>query len=187
VHEFPFWTFIFVDLHAHLQHAISDRSLPPGFQSACGKSKSSFKLGQRSISPLASARGVFISALLPILLVGTLGVISSWDYPTGVIFLLLIAALKTYSQCSTASAKAENPAPPTGIYYCVLIPGSLLLYAPFYVSFSRSQMGLDLSEMRRRGSQIFSRSSGFFFFVILSFLIVQAWRIRKSGNPWGVS
>ncbi len=243
VHEFPMWTFIFVDLHAHLLNMpfliaaflvglniLSERNhtdiLPVGFGNPTGATPyrtgnvpPSYAQERHSLSvypPLTPPRGeiyassprtnsppgrdrgwvtkkrnfcclsVYLTALavfLYTLLIGTLGVISSWDYPTAVIFLLLICVIQTYRNFKL---------PGTGfrrvrwlvLFIGIVIPGSFLLYAPFYASFSRSGMGIGLV-----GSSVtyifdFLTIFGFFIFLILSYFLVQAARLHEKGHPW---
>lgn len=185
VHEFPFWTFIFVDLHAHLlnmpfllatflvgmnllfHHRGIDDSLHP-----VPDSEKSFSLP------------FLLETLLYMLIIGTLNVISSWDYPTGIIFLLLIAFLKIYVQRQTIRRRRWPETLRPLWYILILIPGSLVLYAPFYSSFSRKGMGLGLTGgMTTRFSDVLT-IFGLFLFVILSFLIFRAAHPYFTGHPW---
>ena len=205
VHEFPFWTFIFVDLHAHLfdmpvllavfllGFTLLTADQNPLLGGAWGGSPSLRQgWGQNPLlggawggSPsLRQGWGVFIAVFVSMLLVGTLGVISSWDYPTGIIFLLLIAAFKTYAHFRLGVRRLKMLLRPVGYVLGVLMPGSLLLYAPFYASFSRSGMGLGLVDSATTRLADFLTFFGFFGFVILSFLSFQAWLLRKNSHPW---
>jgi len=180
IHEFPFWTFIFVDLHAHLLNMpflvavflvgfnmLSEDYSPPS-------------RGTRGVS--TSLLQVPLSFFLYTLLVGTLAVISSWDYPTAVIFLLLLALVKTYRNVNDVKNFFLRIRPLLYVI-CVIIPGSILLYLPFYTYFHRR--GIKLGRVGSSTTQLsdFLTVFGLFFFVILSFLVFQAWRIRKDGKP----
>ena len=110
---------------------------------------------------------VFLETVLYMLIIGTLNVISSWDYPTGIIFLLLIALIKIYSNRHTFRRHWSMTLRPLW-YVIALIPGSLILYAPFYASFSRKGMGLGLTGGLTTQLSDVLTIFGFFVFTIVS-------------------
>ena len=180
VHEFPSWTFIFVDLHAHLLNmpfliATFLIGLNLLFVRRTVRSEEHFE----SFSPIR-----LIPTLLYLLLVGTLGVISSWDYPTGVIFLVLIACITAYKNHYRSGQRWKSALRPLAYIAAIIIPGSLVLYAPFYSSFSRSGMGIGLVGKLTTELSDFLTIFGFFFFLIFSYLLLQARQIRFFGHPW---
>jgi uncharacterized membrane protein/4-amino-4-deoxy-L-arabinose transferase-like glycosyltransferase len=239
VHEFPFWTFLFVDLHAHL---LNMPFLVTVFLVGFNLLAEHSRFGIQGLRIAPSLFLISLSLFLYTLLVGTLGVISSWDYPTAIIFLLLIAFVQTYGNFQNVrdilGLGRFRPLFLYGLFVGVLsiirnwdvmnqwfypiiliflilalvetyknfrdihhflfrirplffvigiiIPGSIFLYTPFYLYFYRK--GMTLGRVGALTTQLsdFLTMFGFFFFVILSFLIFQAWRIRESGKPWRV-
>ena len=180
VHEFPFWTFIFVDLHAHLLNmpfllatfhiGLNLLSLTPAPSPKEGDPTPTlfFPTGRGILSPLAFGS---VCALI----VGTLAVISSWDFPTGVMFLLLAAALQTWRNRARLQADwLASLAPMFAVL--LIIPVSLLLYRPFFAAFSRKGMGIGLVRDLTTPLPGFLTMFGFFLFVILSWL---AWRAAR--------
>ena len=184
VHEFPFWTFIFVDLHAHLLNmpfliATFLIGLNLLFKS-CRRCRSALTLKEfKHIERV-------IETILYLLIVGTLGVISSWDYPTGVIFLILMGILIAYRNRSYSGQGWKVALNPLAYILTIVIPGSLLAFAPFYAGFSRSGMGLGLVGKATTQLSDYLTIFGFFFFVIFSYLLFQANRLRFKAHPWRI-
>ncbi|MCP4399181.1 MAG: phospholipid carrier-dependent glycosyltransferase [bacterium] len=184
VHEFPFWTFIFVDLHAHLLNmpfliAVFLIGLNLLFKERRGYRQEpvlkGFRTGER-----------VIEAILYLLIVGTLGAISSWDYPSGVIFLILMGLLISCRNRSKLGQQWKIALRPLVYVIAVIIPGSLLAFIPFYTGFSRSGMGLGLVGNATTLLSDYLTIFGFFFFAILSYLIFRAGRLRFTAHPWRV-
>ena len=184
VHEFPFWTFIFVDLHAHLLNMpFLIATFLIGLNLLC-----KYRRGHRQEAVLEEFRvgETVLEAFLYLLIVGTLGVISSWDYPTGIIFLILINLLIAYRNRSALGQQWTKALRPLALVTCVIIPGSLLAFVPFYAGFSRSGMGLGLVGNATTQLSDYLTIFGFFFFLIFSYLILKATAFRFNAHPWRV-
>ncbi|PID57991.1 hypothetical protein CSB45_04685 [candidate division KSB3 bacterium] len=182
VHEFPFWTFTFVDLHAHLLNmpfllAVFLIGMNLFFKYRPGHR-------QESIPECFQTDGWLLELLLYSLLVGTLGVTSSWDYPTGVIFLILVSLLIALRQRLPLRHSWKHALRPLSILIGVIIPGSLLAFAPFYTAFSRSGMGLGLTGRATTMLSDYLTIFGAFFFSIFSYLIVKAATSCSHAHPW---
>jgi YYY domain-containing protein len=67
-----------------------------------------------------------------------------------------------------------------------ILPGSLLLYAPFYASFSRSGMGLGMVGNLTTNFPNFFIIFGFFLFLILSFLDFQMYQTLPHRSYWRI-
>ncbi|MBD3309351.1 phospholipid carrier-dependent glycosyltransferase [candidate division KSB3 bacterium] len=180
VHEFPIWTFIFVDLHAHLLNMpFLLATFLLGLNLLCGAQNG--HPDERSQHPRS---WVWLETLLSLLIVGTLGVISSWDYPTGVIFLLLIALVLGYKHISHAGHVRKAALHPLAYVAGVIIPGSLVCYAPFYASFSRSGMGLGLVGAATTPLAAMLTMFGVLLFLIGSYLSLRSYEMRFNYHPW---
>lgn len=178
VHEFPFWTFIFVDLHAHLLNMpFLITTLLFGLHLLLLKGTH-----EQSLPVPTAARG--IETGLTILILGTLGVISSWDYPTGVIFLILIALLNCWQNRSRQHRSWKGTFKPLGYVLAVILPGSFTAYLPFYAGFSRSGMGLGLVGSATTSLSDFLTIFGFFLFCILSYLLYIYRQPHFSQRSW---
>ncbi len=113
------------------------------------------------------------------LIIGTLAVISSWDYPTGVIFLMLIALLHLWRNRARLRGNWREAFAPLA-QVALIIPASFCLYLPFYQTFSRKGMGIGLVGRFTTPFNAFLILFGLFLFLILSWLIWQAIRARTA-------
>jgi len=175
VHEFPFWSFIFVDLHAHvLNMPFFLFILFVGLNLLFEKEKSP----EWAYWALPEAPLKWLAWTIYAVGLGALATISSWDYPTGVIFLLL-AALYGRIQNSHGHRSFKGTLhrfyrlllkPAVGVLGG-LVPLSLLLYLPFYQNFHRNQMGLGLVGKDTTPLSSFLVFFGLFIFIILSYLL----------------
>ena len=131
INEFPFWTFLFADLHPHLI-AMPFGVLVAGLAVNWVLGAESWKLeAGRSNRPLLVSLS---TCLLLILALGAMGAINTWDLPTYYLLVavaLLIAAWRSRRVWSMLASLA-------------LIVGigaaALVAYAPFYAHY-QSQFG----------------------------------------------
>ncbi|HWP48867.1 MAG TPA: DUF2298 domain-containing protein [Candidatus Limnocylindrales bacterium] len=184
VHEFPFWSFIFVDLHAHvLNMPFFLFILLIGLQLLFEEEKipSWPRLASLQV-PLS-----LLSWMIYALGLGTLSVISSWDYPTAVIFLLFVALYQSRISYLYESFPGKGffyklyrflLKPITGVFG-ILVPLSLLLYLPFYQNFYRQQMGLGLVGKAVTPLSSFLIFFGLFIFIILSYFLKTGFTLSK--------
>ncbi len=180
VHEFPFWTFIFVDLHAHLLNMpFLIATFLIGLQLLLADGKDPYTCPN---PPLVN----FVETGLAILIIGTLGVISSWDYPTGLIFLILIALVKVWHNRFHQNMTWLPALRALGYVLGILLPGSLLVYLPFYIGFSRSNMGLGLVGASTTAFSDFLTIFGVFLFFIFSFLLFKTHQSRSHPYLWRI-
>ena len=183
VHEFPFWTFIFVDLHAHL---LNMPFLIAAFLVGLNLLSASHDQDSAAQERVSSSKFVpVLSAALIMLLLGTLGVISSWDYPTATIFLVLCSVLllvRSYSSSYHTRVGAAWRA--LLLLICVIVPGSFLLYRPFYSSFSRSGMGLGWVGSQTTELSSFFTLFGFFLWLTIGYLLLRFYQVQTSHFAW---
>lgn len=184
VHEFPLWSFIFVDLHAHvLNMPVFLFILFVGLNLLFEKRKTlgwTYRtLPETSVGPL--------SLVMYAIGLGALITINSWDYPTGVIFLLLVALYQGYIQFKGSFYRSYRLLfKPISIILGVLVPLSILLYLPFYQNFHRAQMGLGFVGKVMTPLSSFFIFFGLFIFIILSYLLKTGSILSKNykGFKW---
>lgn len=169
--EFPYFTFLYGDLHPHMM-AMPLATVALGLALAAVWS-------YRGVGPAGNRQ---IIAILPLsgLVVGALQATNSWDYPT---YLLLISA-------ALMLAVVARDGEPTsrGIVQVVLSVGTIylvaqLLFIPFTRSYELFYNGVDLA----RGStslQHYLVIFGFFLFCFGSVLLHDIWTNRWHRFGW---
>ena len=177
--EFPFFTFLFADLHAHMM-AIPFTLLVIGLGL-------NLVVGLRSNGRLWAA----VSSVALALALGSLWVINSWDYPSYLLLTLALLALAVYFKPGSAVSRL--------LLLAVLSAGvllvSLLAFLPFHQSYEAFNTGLDASKWRTPIDR-FLGIHGLFLFIIATFLIYNArgtllsvvhgllpWTRRAFGHP----
>jgi YYY domain-containing protein len=135
INEFPFWTFLYADLHPHMI------ALPVVVLTIA----LAYQYVQRSseqAAPLAApARNALLYALTALAL-GTLAVTNSWDFPTYA--LLMVATL-----AGIAWRSVQHGIPWAAMVRALLLAGALalgglVLYTPFFDYFHAMVSGIDL-------------------------------------------
>ena len=180
--EFPFFTFLFADLHAHMM-VIPFTLLVIG-------------LGLNLVAGLRDGGWLWtiVSAAALALGLGALWAVNSWDFPSYVILTVGLLALAAYF---TEGSAAERLA-----MFLVLAFGivgfSLLAFLPFHQAYETFNSGLAVSLWRTPVDR-FLGIHGLFLFIIASSLIYQAkgilrelfWSVRLReyvspvpGMPW---
>ncbi len=160
--EFPYFSFLFADLHAHMI-AIPFTLLAAGlaFSLLVGLAK-----GRRSwLAPAAIALAVSV---------GALWAINSWDYPTYVLLAVVLIGVGAFLRPGKLSERLG--------LFTVLTVGtvllSIVLFLPFHANYHPYPTGLDVSKWRTPLLN-YMGIHGLFFFLLVSFLIVrwaQGWR-----------
>jgi uncharacterized membrane protein/4-amino-4-deoxy-L-arabinose transferase-like glycosyltransferase len=160
INEFPFFTFLFADLHAHLINLpFTVLSVGLGLALVLGA-----KRGLRDPQNL-----VVLLALD--LTLGAMSITNSWDSPT---YLLLAAA--------AGAIALYLHRPRFDLFYLalvVLVGGAvyglgLLLFLPFHANYTNFYTGLDRVDLTTSLDQ-YLHIHGLFIFVVLSFLAYLLW------------
>ena len=158
INEFPFFTFLFADLHPHLI------AMPFGLLvlALCG-------LALRVSADRAS--GLLALALILVLTLGMLGVTNTWDLP---IYLLISGATLVYLGYRRSGVRGLL----LGVGFALgLGLASLLAYAPFYASFRAQSLGLALvSPAHRTTLGPFLEIWGLFLWLLAGGLV---WQVRR--------
>ncbi len=157
--EFPFFTFLFADLHAHMM-------VIPFTLLALG-------LGLALVAGLryggvrwAAANGVALALAL-----GALWAINSWDYPSYAILILgLVGVAALFSRASPGRKLRAFVALGAGVLFL-----SVLLFWPFHQYYETFNNGLDPSRWRTPVDR-FLGIHGLFLFIIVTYLLARTWR-----------
>ena len=171
--EFPFFSFIFADLHPHLM-ALPFALLNLGF--CLELMSSSAPLG------LAWLRRNWPKFLVLAVSLGALGFISTWDLPTYIFLFALAAVVATY----LARGKIDHRlAADVGLFCLALVACAVLFYLPFYLGLETQVKGIaPVGDIDTRPFHFFI-IWGFFIFVTLSFILAQGWGVLKGrGVSW---
>ncbi len=200
INEFPFFTFLYADLHAHMI------ALPLTL------------LVLTQIVALARSRERNFWACLPpagmmlglALVLGALRAGNSWDFPTYFLLAVLGWAAVLYGRRRPDAVLFLGPA----ILASVLWFGSSFLYQPFWSRYGAFYTSVEpwTGERTRVGEYLII--NGFFLFILASFLLVEMWgrgvrekplrllrlvirfwdclptifrRLRRWGNPQGTA
>ena len=154
--EFPFFTFLFADLHAHMM-------VIPFTLLALG-------LGMALVAGLRNSGKVRVGliSLALALTLGSLWVINSWDYPSYVLLCIALIGLAVLFTRFTAQRKL--------IVFAGLTLGivllSLLLFLPFHQYYETFNDGLDASRWRTPVDRFLAIHS-LFLFVVGTYLFLK--------------
>ena len=165
--EFPFWTFLFADLHAHLI-AIPFALLAIG-------------LALNLVLVADAWRRGWAKTVLPVtvlaLAVGALAAINTWDYPTYLALAVAAVGLAAYAArgrldgCFLAMAAVGT---------VVVAALSYLAFLPFHERNVDFNAGVHAS-VQKTNVIHYLGIHGLFLFLVLSYLAVELWRyIRTS-------
>ncbi len=162
--EFPFFTFLFADLHAHMM-VIPFTLLALGLGLCLVAGLRHYRSGRAGIGWLVAVALTLAVAL------GALWAINSWDYPSYVILTLGftgIAAL--FTRGSPRRKLALFAGLSAGI-----VAVSLLSFWPFHQYYETFNSGLDASRWRTPVDR-FLGIHGLFLFIIVTYLIARTRR-----------
>ena len=167
--EFPFFTFLFADLHAHMI-VIPFTLLVIG-------------LGLNLVVGLKDGGWLWsiVSAAALALGLGSLWVVNSWDFPSYLILTVGLLSLAVYFTDGSRSEKLALLA----VLAVGVIAVSILAFLPFHQTYETFNSGLDVSKWRTPVDR-FLGIHGLFLFVIASFLIYQSrGTLKELAASWG--
>jgi len=155
--EFPFFTFLFADLHAHMM-VIPFTLLVIG-------------LGLNLVIGLRDGGWLWtiVSAAALALGLGSLWVVNSWDFPSYLILTVALLTLAVYFSRGTFTEKLALLA----ALVIGIVGLSILAFLPFNQTYETFNSGLDVSKWRTPVDR-FLGINGLFLFVIATFLLHQA-------------
>jgi len=161
INEFPFFSFLFADLHPHMigiPFTVLVIALFLGLLTEQGqdRTRSALRWGALALS------------------VGALGAINTWDLPAYLGMLGLIMLYRGYHREGARGILGALPS------FMLLTLTALLLYAPFYANYQAQQLGLALvSPAERVQPGPFLLIWGLFMLLLVSALglwLTQGWR-----------
>ncbi len=167
--EFPFFTFLFADLHAHMM-VIPFTLLVIG-------------LGLNLVVGLKDGGWpwTIVSATALALGLGSLWVVNSWDFPSYLILTLGLLSLAAYFTEGEHREKLALLA----VLAVGVIAVSILAFLPFHQTYETFSTGLDVSKWRTPVDR-FLGIHGLFLFVIASFLLNQSCStLKELLGGWG--
>ena len=155
--EFPFFTFLFADLHAHL-------IVIPFTLLALG-------LGFSLVVGLKSGGRGWLTATVVALAVavGALWTINSWDYPAYVLLSLALLGVAVYFRAGKPSAMALRFA----VLGAAVIVLGILAFLPFHTSYHPYPTGIDVARWQTPLHN-FLGIHGLFMILIVSFLAYES-------------
>jgi YYY domain-containing protein len=178
ISEFPYFSFIIADLHPHvmalpfvliaLALALQTLIYTPSatFNAQSASVVRGFEVQNQAAEPPLST----LQWLYPIIL-GALGFLNSWDFPTYTGLVILAYAINRYRTQGLSAAFGFDV-----IQFALTMGGfSILLYVPFYLTFSSQASGIRFWLGKRTAFPHLLLFWGFFLFIVVSF-IVNHWR-----------
>lgn len=176
INEFPFFSFLLGDLHAHFM------SIPFALLFLSWLYEVS--------SPRSFAFPSSLAFLLPFCLsLGAAPFLNTWDFPTYLFltfFCLFMGNLRKVETSGLRSWKPKLSAPvgQTFFTFLILLVGSYVLYLPFHLSF-KSQIPLSslriVSSSQRTGLGDYLIIYGFFLFILTTFAF---YKFRQMLSPF---
>ena len=150
--EFPFFTFLFADLHAHMM-VIPVTLLVVG-------------LGFSLVVALSGRERMWpVTATVLGLALGSLWVINSWDYPSYLILTLALLGLAVLLRPGRPSVRLALLA----VLGLGVVGLSYLAFLPFHQSYDTFGAGLDVSKWQTPIDRYFA-IHGMFLFIVVTFL-----------------
>lgn len=167
INEFPFFSFLLGDLHPHvlaLPFAITCLALALNLVASREETGVGDMLGRRRLD-----------FLVWVLLLGGLGFLNSWDLPT---YLLVVAVAFGLRQFWITGAFRWREMRETLLFALVAVVAAVVLYFPFYLTFSSQAQGIGLVPVRTKLHHLLIFWAPFGV-LIIGFLLVQLSAIRQ--------
>ena len=154
--EFPFFTFLFADLHAHMMvMPFTLLVIGLGLSLMVG-----LRTGDRVWPGTVAVLGIGL---------GALWVINSWDYPSYLLLTLVLLGLAVFQGPGQPLSKMAQ----WGLLASAVVAISVLAFLPFHQSYETFGTGLDVSRWRT-GIERYLAIHGLFLFIVATFLVHQS-------------
>jgi len=180
INEFPFFSFLFADLHPHMINIPFTILFIALLLSLVRKSQTADRKSQ-----------IVTWVVLPLVL-GAVAVINTWDLPmaVGLLFLTLFAVRWPFDRVYPERSRRAQDRPWKGGWGNLIISGvitgvvgavALALYRPFFVYYKATALGGVGLAITRTKTQLgpFLAIWGLFLFLALSFILVE---LRRRGR-----
>jgi len=183
VHEFPFWTFTYVDLHAHLL------AMPMYLLSLCLILNLLFQTGRQGLGLFGSGPARWARLALYGLLFASIFPTSSWSYPVLVLMLAAVLLLRAWDSGRSAGRAAGTPGAPvrspaeralravgapawhTVVPLSLIVVAGLFLFLPYLGHFHHPVVGLGWVHQHTTGLKEYLTVNGFFVFMVTVFCL----------------
>jgi YYY domain-containing protein len=186
INEFPFFTFLYADLHAHLiglpftllALGLSVEALRRKAQPLLQGAEQAFDLGRVT----ASVQSLWSNFVMRVdwselwllaalgLAVGALRPINSWDYPTYLLIAIAALALREYEHRQRIDLAGLAAVAWRAVVVLVL---SILFFQPFLSRFTTAYTSVMRWRGERTGLGAYLVIHGLFLFIILSYMAVE--------------
>jgi 4-amino-4-deoxy-L-arabinose transferase-like glycosyltransferase len=180
INEYPFWSFLFADLHAHVLAVPFALGLVALLLQATRASSGEDASPSPGIGPKV-ATGLFAALFL-----GATAVTNGWGTPTwaALSFVLLAASIaRPRSGALRARLLADGAgAAKAAAAAAAILAGALLLFRPFWASFSPPARQMGWEHGPYAGVWDVFNHFGLFFLVLVPFLFLVLWRSFGAGR-----
>ena len=154
--EFPFFTFLFADLHAHMMVIpFTLLVIGVGLNMVVGLRKEGWLWA--ALASLVLAVGL-----------GSLWVINSWDYPSYLLLVLVLLGVAVYLRPGPPELKVGLLA----IMALLVVIGSIVAFLPFHQTYETFNNGLEASKWRTPLDRYLG-IYGLFLFIAVTFLLYE--------------
>ncbi len=167
INEFPFFTFLYADLHPHLLALpLTLGALTGTVGAVIGPPKA---LGLRHRLVRVGLLGLVIGALWPA---------NTWDFPTYLGLAVLGIGLAEYRRLGRLD---RDWAVAVGWQAAGILALSRVLFGPFFAYYAVPYTSVELWRGPRTGLQDYLTVHGLFLFVLASWLLWEAWPVLRPG------
>jgi YYY domain-containing protein len=165
--EFPAWSFLFSDLHAHMI-AIPFTILVIGLALALVLTARSSGFGWRNMALPLTALGLTVGSLYPI---------NTWDYPT---YLMLAAGAVLLAAYTSRRRLDRGLLTRAAVGVAVVAGVSYLAFLPFHIRNLTFDAGIHAS-LEKTSIQSYLAVHGLFIVLVVSYLVYETRRRLKGG------
>jgi len=184
INEFPYWSFLFADLHPHMigiGFTVLFLALAWSLLAGVGRPAPAMADGWRAwtgyVVRAASGDGLYLALALAL---GALAVINTWDLPTYFGLAVLIWLMREWRAGRLAAAPVQALVR-TALFAGGLLAGALLLYWPFFADYQAlASSGVGVTPQASELGK-WLNMWGFLGFLAVSFVAVE---LRRRGSRY---
>ncbi|MFQ6057480.1 MAG: DUF2298 domain-containing protein, partial [Anaerolineae bacterium] len=181
INEFPFFTFLYADLHAHAV-ALPLTLLVLAMAVNVARERRELSNCANVLCTFSFDPGDFLGLLIFALALGALRPTNTWDYPTYLLIALGALAIREY--------RRRGQVDRAGLWavtwrFGAIVVLSTLLFWPYQARYAAAYTSLELWKGSRTGLMDYLIVHGFFLFVLVTFLGVETWQwLNQEGGAW---